>query len=339
VIAMIRRLWVVTAVFAAVSWVLAPAAAASKPPTVTFLGDLGGGLSWPLDINDDGLIVGYGETQPDAPFGGPIHAFVWDGAMHDLGVAVAGDNSVALGLSASGLIVGESGGLPVFWSDRVLHVLPLPSGHLSGNARAVNDGGVIVGQTHSFEPPGFSVTHAVVWEHGVPRVLPSLPGARITGATDLNEQGQIVGFSAFTESGLLHAVLWEGGTVRDLGALDGDFFSGTDSINERGQIVGFSSGVDGSQVLVWQDGGFAIPRPFAQFPNSYAGGINDRGEIAATVYLPTGECCSAVLAKGPDKGQVEVVEASAFSVDVNKRGQVIGVDTSGPEYRGFVWGR
>ena len=333
---MVRRLWAATAVMAAVSWVLAPAAA-SKPHSVTYLGDLGGGLSWPLDINDDGLIVGYGETQPDMPFG-PIHAFVWDGVMHDLGVAAPGDSSVALGVNASGLIVGVSGSFPVLWSDRVIHGLPLPAGHLSGNARAVNDLGVIVGQTHTFEPPGFTVSHAAVWENGVPRLLPSLPGARISGATDLNEQGQIVGFSAFTESGLLHAVLWEDGLVHDLGALEGDFFSGTDSINEGGQVVGFSSGDDGSQVLLWEDGAFAIPRPFTRFPNSLAGGINNRGQIAATVYLPTGECCSAVVAKGPDKRNVEVILASAFSVDVNNRGQVIGVDTSGPEYRGFVWG-
>jgi probable HAF family extracellular repeat protein len=332
-----RRLWGVSAVLVALSGWLAPAAD-SAPRTVRFLGDLGGGLSWPLDINDDGLIVGYSETQPDAPFGGPTHAFVWDGAMHDLGVAAVGDSSVALGVNESGLIVGGSGALPVFWSDRVIHSLPLPPGHLSGNARAVNDGGVIVGQTATFEPPGFTVSHAAVWKNGVPRLLPSLPGARITGATDLNERGQIVGFSAFTESGLLHAVLWEGGTIRDLGALEGDFFSGTDSINERGQIVGFSSGVNGPQVLVWEDSGSAIPRPFTRFPNSQAGGVNDRGEIAGTVYLPTGECCSAVLAKGVDKRNVLVVQPSAFSVDVNNEGQVIGVDTSGPEYRGFVWG-
>jgi uncharacterized membrane protein len=134
-------------------------------------------------------------------------------------------------------------------------------------------------------------------------------------------------------------VLWEGDTVRDLGALEGDFFSGTDSINEAGQVVGFSSGDHGSQVLMWEDGGFAIPRPFTRFPNSYAGGINDRGQIAATVYLPTGECCSAVLAAGPDRRKVVVIRPSASGVDVNNRGQVIGVDTSGPEYRGFVWGR
>jgi probable HAF family extracellular repeat protein len=332
---MVRRLWAVTAVLAAASWVLAPAAA-SKPRTVTFIGTLGG-LSWPFDINDDGLIVGYSETQPDVLFS-PTHAFVWDGTMHDLGVAAPGDSSVAAGVNASGLIVGSSGASPVYWSDREIHGLALPAGHLSGNARAVNDLGVIVGQTHTFEPPGFTISHATVWENGVPRVLPSLPGARITGATDLNERGQIVGFSAFTESGLLHAVLWEDGAVHDLGALEGDFFSGTDSINEAGQAIGLSSGGDGSQVLLWEDGGFAIPRPFTRFPNSYAGGINDRGEIAATIYLTTGECCSAVLAKGPDKRNVVVIQPSAFSVDVNNRGQVIGVDTSGPEYRGFVWG-
>src|SRR4029450_1865454 len=97
---------------------------------------------------------------------------------------------------------------------------------------------VMAGRPTAREPQGFTVSHAAVWEDGVPRLLPSLPGARIAGATDLNERGQIVGFSAFPESGLLHAVLWDGGTVRDLGALEGDFFSGTDSINEGGQIVG-----------------------------------------------------------------------------------------------------
>lgn len=335
---MSRRLWGVSAVLVALSGWLAPAADAA-PRDVTFLGDLGGGMSWPLDINDDGLIVGYGETQPDAPFGGPTHAFVWDGAMHDLGIAAPGDSSLAFGVNASGLIVGVSGAVPVFWSDRVIHSLALPAGHLSGNAQAVNDAGVIVGLTRTFEPPGFTVSHAAVWENGVPRLLPSLPGARLTGATDINERGQIVGFSAYTESGLLHAVLWEGGTIHDLGALEGDFFSGTDSINERGQVVGFSSGDNGSQVLVWKHGGFAIPRAFTRFPNSVAGGINDRGAIAGTIYLPTGECCSAVLAKGVDKRKVVVVQPNAFSVDVNNEGQVIGVDTSGPEFRGFVWGR
>jgi probable HAF family extracellular repeat protein len=334
---MTRRLWGVSAVIVALSGWLAPAAD-SAPRHVTFLGDLGGGLSWPLDINDDGLIVGYSETQPDTPFS-PIRAFVWDGAIHDLGVAVPGESSVAAGVNASGLIVGSSGASPVFWSDREIHALPLPAGHGSGNARAVNDLGVIVGQTHTFEPPGFTVSHATVWEDGVPRVLPSLPGARVTGATDLNEQGQIVGFSAFTESGLLHAVLWEGAMIRDLGALEGDFFSATDSINERGQIVGYSSGEGGSQVLLWEDGGFAIPRPFTRFPNSLAGGINDRGDVAGTVYLPSGACCSAVVAKGVDKRNVVVVQPNAFSVDLNNGGQVIGLDTSGPEYRGFVWGR
>jgi hypothetical protein len=44
-----------------------------------------------------------------------------------------------------------------------------------------------------------------------------------------------------------------------------------------------------------------------------------------------------VLAKGPDKRKIEVIRASAFSVDVNDRVQVIGVDTSGLEYRAFVW--
>jgi len=329
---------VVSTLVVVLSGVGAPAQAERNRHGLTFLGTLGGGLSWPLDINDDGVVVGYSETG----VGGEVHAFLWDGTLHDLGAAGPGDSSVALDVSETGVVAGSSGASAVYWEDGTLHVLPLPPGHGSANARAVNDLGVIVGQSHISEPPGFTTSHATVWDHGairlLPHLLPQFPGSHLSAATGINNRGQIVGYSQVTPSGLLHAVLWENGTVRDLGALPGDFFSYTDSINEDGLIAGYSSGDGGSTAVVWENGELRVPRLFGRFPNSQAAAANERGQIAGTVWTAESGCCTAVLAK-PDKGKVVTIRELAFTEAVNNRGQVVGVDTSGPAYQGFIWQR
>ncbi len=101
------------------------------------LGSLGDGGSTPQDINDRGEVVGYSRT-PESPYLNTGHAFLWaDGTMHDL-------------------------------NDLVTN---LPDNVLLETAEAINDDGIIVGETcDSYCDPGKTAR-----EHGYMLVPQGLP--------------------------------------------------------------------------------------------------------------------------------------------------------------------
>jgi probable HAF family extracellular repeat protein len=81
------------------------------------IGSLGGANTWVMDMNAKGQVVGYSETGNLSHLRNStkeIHAFIWfEGAMNDLGVlhggiGLGGDESVAVGISDHGDIVGYS---------------------------------------------------------------------------------------------------------------------------------------------------------------------------------------------------------------------------------------
>ena len=155
--------------------------------------------------------------------GAGCHAFFWEnGAMTDLGT-LGGDNSEALWLNETGVVVG-SADLPgpsgsqahdaVVWINGVIHDLGTVSGDPCSRGRAVNARGEIVGGSsdcHNF-------LHAFISENGGPAVdlntlIPPGLGFQLTNAFNVNDRGEILakaaplGFVPNDDADLGHLVL------------------------------------------------------------------------------------------------------------------------------------
>lgn len=192
------------------------------------------------DVHATGGIVGAATTS-----GGGQHAFRQvAGTMTDLGT-LGGPHSVAQGVNASGLVVGisytaDGRERAVLWDAagtiRDLGVLGGSPGR--SVALSLNDAGVVVG----FSSDRTGATRAFVHDGSTMRDLGALPVRRGTSyayAHDINNRGQVVGFS------LDHAVLWQSGKVIDLntqvGKGSGWVLRRAQGINEAGWIVGYGT--------------------------------------------------------------------------------------------------
>jgi probable HAF family extracellular repeat protein len=278
----------------AVSW---------KRGSIAELPTLGGPnntVAWP-GLNDAGWIVGVSQTADVDPLDedwsceaggflpGPTklicRGFVFkNGRMHELS-PLGGNHGFAAALNDRAAIVGWSETAladptclapqvlqfrATLWDARKHPMRPrelVPLGFDSTSAAtAINDRGDVVGISGDCDQAvgRFSARHAVRWDkHGNVREVPNLGGVTWHTPMDINEVGDIVGFSNPPGAGdpegefIAHAFLVrrDDRAATDLGTLPGDAFSQAHAINRRGQVVGVSfGGASGSRAFLWQNG-------------------------------------------------------------------------------------
>jgi len=154
--------------------------------------------------------------------------------------------------------------------------------------------------------------------------LDPLPGHFRSTAHDINDKGQIVGWSGDLSQ---NAVLWtidEAGaiTIMDLGVLPGGTFSIAYGINNLGQIVGLTNGASGRwRPFIWTaDNGMRD----LGVPEGGVGGsahsINDTGQVVGA-FVTTG--ANIPLA---DRGTFALwtVDATGATIDVRDFGKLGG---------------
>jgi probable HAF family extracellular repeat protein len=296
------------------------------------LGTLGGpnsGVFWPVK-DDRGLIAGVSDTSNTDPLGENFCGFgtgliclgfLWqDGTMTSL-PTLGGNNSYALGVNNRGQVVGLAENSTqdpnciapqvldweaVIWGPKpgeMHELLPL-SGDSDGGAVAVNDRGQVVGGSGVCMSGPSAVAHAVLWQDGSPIDLGNLGGALNNLATDINDEGEVVGVSDLAGDTTGHAFLWtKHNGMQDLGTLSGDVSSFAEGINNEGQVVGNSCDASGNcRAFLWENGAMTDLNTLVcagtslYLTNGSGGTINDRGEIAGQAYDPNTGDTPAYLA-------------------------------------------
>ena len=233
---------------------------------------LGGNHGFATDVNNRDEIVGWAET--------PVRdrTCVDDQVLQFLAVVWEPKN-------------GSNGKI----KTRALPPLP---GNSSSAATAINDRGQVVGISGDCDQAvgRFSARHAVLWgKNHKPVEIPNLGGTTWHTPMDINDQGDVVGFSNPDEPGdelgefIARAFYWTYGADEavDLGTLDGDPFSEAFAINAHRQVVGISFGRDvGPRAFLWQDDVLTDLNDLADVAPDVllsAQDINDQGQITGRI--------------------------------------------------------
>lgn len=177
------------------------------------LTNLGGDVTFALDINDVGQIVGVSRTGSLANSGQSFEeAFLFDqSGIHGLGT-LGGISSLARGINNFGTIVGESqvsvnGPVHAFVYDPVIGMRGIGMPGLNSSAEDINEAGLI-GGTAERSP---NVWRAALFDeiNGVQFLDDLIPADSgwdwLFRVTDINDRGQIAGLGLI--SGEMHAFL------------------------------------------------------------------------------------------------------------------------------------
>jgi len=256
----------------------------------------------------------------------------------DLGAFTGGTESEGFGVSPSGQVVGYSrttnyDAHGFIWSERagLRQLSSIPPQSDFGVAQAINSKGVVAGWS---DYNVLEASLAVIWQHGAPTILGTLPGGTLSQAMGINDFDQVAGFSD-SGSSEPHAFLWSRSQcMRDLGTLPGGYYSQGLAINGQGEVSGYSNAADGAwHAFLWTptNGMQALPN-VAGASSASGNGINDLGEVAggsgSFAVLWTSTTSAENMGVLPGQGW-----STAFAV--NDASQAVG--WSG--FIAFVWSR
>ena len=199
----------------------------------------------PTAMNNTGQIAGFVSADDGS------HAVVYaGGVLHDLGLG-AGSMSLPSAINDAGFITGVTmvDGLPhgfLYQNGIVTDIGANTSG------RGINARGDVVGARYTD-----AGTYGFVYSGGTLTQLPNLGTGRQGVATDINDHGDIAGWSYTDYESSpppLHSYLYRDGALHDIGTLGNSFEIIASDINNAGDITGSSKVGDDDHVFVYAGG-------------------------------------------------------------------------------------
>jgi probable HAF family extracellular repeat protein len=201
-----------------------------------------------------------------------------------------------------------------------------PDSDYGGTARAVNSHGDIVGQTYTYEG-GQYVSHAYLWQDGARNDIGAAAG-RDTVPWAINDKGTIVGYA----DGFGYQ--WQQGSGSRL-----PFAGEATGINKFGTLIGhyWTSGTYGfgqDRAIMYRDG---VLTELGTLGGTYsgAGGINDKGVIVGSSYLPMSSTRRAFVWQDGVMRELQGLGGSESGASrINNRGVIVGTafDTAGRQW-------
>jgi probable HAF family extracellular repeat protein len=154
--------------------------------------------------------------------------------------------------------------------------------------------------------------------------------------SDMNNNGQIVGYTFNTSTGAIAASIWENGLLTKLGGFGNDFSLAT-SINDNGQIVGvygssaYKPGFFPEHAFIYQNGVTEnLKIPYDLFIGIRK--INNNGQILASSLGGRIQTSFTFTWKNNSVIDILPLEGNVYSpLDINNFGQVVG-DIQGHPY-------
>lgn len=222
------------------------------------------------------------------PVSGDVRAY----GIVDLGTLPGGASSEAFAINSLGQVVGRSyaqdehgfGRRAFLYAHGTMTNLGLAdvTGALYSSATAVNDAGVVGGQTSNGIDQGF------LFENGVMRPLHTPPGAIGSSLRGINAAGHAVGEVVVPVGDNQyehHAFLYADDQMTDLNPVFGQDYSDAAAINDSGWIVG-QTRTDGLNIrgYILRDGEVTYLDTLGG-ANSEASAISPSGLVAGSSYL------------------------------------------------------
>jgi uncharacterized membrane protein len=238
-----------------------------------------------LDINDNGLAVGYDTSGTQTTEGCVVSAFLaifhQDGTVSYVGPQPY-PNAQLSGINNDGIATGLFGSNAVSYPPLTTVFQPTGGG-LTAIGTAINGSGVIVGQ-YSVDALG----------NVKPFSVPAQPNccgtATFGAATDINTTGHIVGYSYSNDPNADTAWFYANGTSTALPNLPGATTAAARALNDSDEVVGqqfigtFAHGVLWKNGQVYDLNSLVTNRP-ASLEIEDASDINNSGQIVVFV------CC------------------------------------------------
>jgi probable HAF family extracellular repeat protein len=278
-----------------------------KDGQIIDLGTFGGTVSIAYAVNNRVQVAGFALNAIPDPFpllGFPFlavppvtqsRAFLWEkGEMRDLGT-LGGPDAAAFWVNESGQVAGCS----------LTNATPNPT-------------------------TGKPTADPFLWTKDDGMIDLGTLGGADGCASDLNNRGQVVGFSNLGGDQAGHPFLWDDGVLTDLGTFGGSF-GFPEGINEFGEIVG-EAGFPGDVIfhaVLWTKGAMTDLGTVDGDPSSVAFHINSKGQVVGASTNLSGEWIHAFLweNRGPIIDLNTLVPASTgvqliSAPDINDRGEI-----------------